>query len=142
MAPPPIVIAIDPGREKCGVAAVDSAGKIHHRAVMAVDDLPNALRDLTQKLNPIAILLGKGTGSEAIRRQLQLLEHARSIVEVDERHTSELARKRYLSENPPCGWQRLLPRSLRIPQVPYDDYVAVILAERWWQERSGQTTRP
>lgn len=140
MASPPIVIAIDPGREKCGVAAVDSAGMVHHRAVLPVNDLPDAVRELTERLHPVAILLGKGTGSSDRKRQLLSQEYGVSVVEVDERHTSELARKRYLSENPPRGWQRLLPRSLRTLPVPYDDYVAVILAERWWQERSGQTT--
>jgi RNase H-fold protein (predicted Holliday junction resolvase) len=138
MAPPPIIIAIDPGREKCGVAAVDSAGVIHHRAVLTVSQLPDALKELIERLHPVAILLGKGTGSGDRKRQLLSQEYGVPMAEVDERHTSELARKRYLSENPPRGWQRLLPRSLRTPPVPYDDYVAVILAERWWQERSGQ----
>jgi RNase H-fold protein (predicted Holliday junction resolvase) len=137
MASPPIVIAIDPGRAKCGMAAVDSTGVIHHQSILPVTDLPGALKELTERLNPIAILLGKGTGSEDMRRELESLELVPSIVEVDERHTSERARKRYLSETPPRGWQRLLPRSLRIPESPYDDYVAIILAERWWQERSG-----
>ncbi|HKM17981.1 MAG TPA: pre-16S rRNA-processing nuclease YqgF, partial [Limnochordia bacterium] len=33
--------------------------------------------------------------------------------------------------HPPRGWRRLLPVSLQTPPVPIDDYVAVILAQRY-----------
>ena len=33
--------------------------------------------------------------------------------------------------NPPRGWRRLLPVSMQMPPEPYDDYVAVILAQRF-----------
>jgi hypothetical protein len=54
---------------------------------------------------------------------------------VDESHTSEQARRRYVNEKPAHGWRRLLPKALRTPETPYDDYVAILLAERWWRER-------
>jgi hypothetical protein len=54
-------------------------------------------------------------------------------IAVDESYTSEAARRRYVAENPPRGLERLLPSSLRTPSVPYDDYVAVILGERFWE---------
>src|SRR5438270_13992471 len=53
---PSAVIAIDPGRSKCGVAAVDSASAVLHRAVVPTADLPAALRDLVERLRPDAIL--------------------------------------------------------------------------------------
>jgi hypothetical protein len=48
---------------------------------------------------------------------------------VDERNSTMLARKHFFIENPPRGLLRLVPTSLQVPNRPYDDYVAVILAE-------------
>jgi hypothetical protein len=55
---------------------------------------------------------------------------------VDEFQTSMLARARFCIENPARGWRKLLPCGLRTPEQPYDDYVAVILAERWLQSQT------
>ena len=38
---------------------------------------------------------------------------------------------RFLRAHPERGWKRLLPPGLRSPDRPYDDFVAVILAERY-----------
>ena len=54
------------------------------------------------------------------------------IVLVDEHHSSEEGRKRYFCDNPPIGWRRFLPRTLLFPERAYDDYVAVVLAERFF----------
>jgi hypothetical protein len=48
---------------------------------------------------------------------------------VDEHGTTLRARARYFTDHPPRGWRRLIPRSLQTPPEPYDDYVAVLLAE-------------
>ena len=50
---------------------------------------------------------------------------------VDERHTTEEARKLYWKKNPPRGWRKLLPTSMQVPPVPVDDLVAEILARRF-----------
>jgi hypothetical protein len=49
---------------------------------------------------------------------------------VNEDRSSLEGRYRYLKENS-RGLSRILPVGLRIPREPYDDYVAVILAERF-----------
>ncbi len=73
-----------------------------------------------------------------IRRLLETLNLPAPLVEVEERHTSEQARIRYLDATPVRGWRRLLPRALRVPETAYDDYVAIILAERWWRAQAGE----
>jgi RNase H-fold protein (predicted Holliday junction resolvase) len=133
----PIVLAIDPGRAKCGIAVVESAGGVLHRAVVAVPALPALLVELAARFPLQAILLGNGTGAEPLHAVLTGLGLPAPLVRVDERHTSEQARARYLAENTPRGWRRLVPRSLRVPESPYDDYVAVILAERWWEQQKA-----
>jgi hypothetical protein len=36
---------------------------------------------------------------------------------------------------PPQGWQRLLPKGMRVPAKAYDDLVALILVERYCRGR-------
>ena len=129
----PTVLAIDPGRDKCGAAVVDENGKIIARLVIQTPLLVSLTKNLYRKFVPDVILIGNGTGSKPIRDALLAANLPVPIESVEESHTSEAARKRFVLENPARGWQRFLPRSLRTPDVPYDDYVAIILAERYWE---------
>lgn len=129
----PVVMAIDPGIAKCGVAVVCQSGDVHFREVVASDQLLSRTRLLLDAHRPEALIVGGGTGS---RRLIQTLRSAGLPVRieiVDEAHTSEEARARFLRENSVRGWQRILPCCLRTPWCAYDDYVAVILGERYWQ---------
>ena len=125
------VLAIDPGRDKCGFAVVDENGEIVARLVIQTPLLVGMTKNLYRKFVPDVILVGNGTGAKPIRDALLAANLPVPIESVEESHTSEAARKRFVLENPARGWQRLLPRSLRTPDVPYDDYVAIILAERY-----------
>ncbi len=126
------VLAIDPGSAKCGIAVVQRDGTVRHRAVVPSDAVVAKARELTDTHRPCAIVVGNGTGSKPLLLQLQASGLPAPLHPMDESHTSEAARARYLLANPPRGWERLLPRSLRTPPLPYDDYVAIILAERYW----------
>ena len=107
---------------------------------MAVDELEgipaagigNEAARLIECFAPRLILIGAGTGSRGTLSLLQALGLSIPLQTVEERHTSEAARKRYLAEHPARGLHRLLPPGMRTPSEPYDDYVAIILAERWW----------
>lgn len=122
------VLAIDPGRDKCGIALVSSEGVLH-REVVSREGCPSAIMALSSQHSPDEIVIGDGTGSEALAGEIRGLAGAVAVVVVDEAYTSEKARKRYLLENPPKGIRRLIPRGLLTPNRAYDDYVAVILAE-------------
>ena len=56
---------------------------------------------------------------------------------VDERHTTELAKLRYFKEFPPRGLWKLVPIGLQTPPTCYDDFAAVVLAERYLEERTN-----
>jgi len=129
------VLAIDPGSAKCGLAIVTQTGVVKHRAIVPTASLVAEVQSAVHLWNPIALIVGKGTGSKPLLRHLQDAQLALPVQSVDESYTSELARVRYVAENPPRGWQRLLPRSLRTPPCAYDDYVAILLAERWWNHQ-------
>ncbi len=82
------------------------------------------------------IVIGDRTGSSEI---IEALGHVcdLEIIAVDEHMSSMEARERYLRENSGKGIARFLPIGLRTPpKEPYDDYVAEILAARYFDSVS------
>ncbi len=132
------VLAIDPGRVRCGIAVAARDGAVAERMVCPVEELRERLAAIAVAHKPGQIVLGGGTNSAALRRLLVDILPELPLEVVEESHTSEEARKRFVAEVPARGWQRLLPISLRTPDRPYDDFVAVILAERYWRAHPAQ----
>ena len=122
------VLAIDPGREKCGIAVCGRAGVVVHR-VVRVDELAQVAREWITAHGVDLVLLGNRTGSRDIRVRLSQIPIPIELSE--ERGTTLAARRRFFEDHPPRGWRRLLPRSLQTPAVPYDDYAAIVLAEAY-----------
>ena len=129
------VIAIDPGRDKCGVA-VRYADGTFCQAVIATDTLCEWVRKAHQGNPSAQVIMGNGTSSREIYERICRECNVTPLV-VEEYKTTELARKRYWQENPPQGLRRLLPTSMQVPPVPVDGYVAVILAERYANQKEG-----
>ncbi len=133
----PCVLAIDPGRSKAGLAVVRCDGAVLYRTVLAVSELGACVERVYQQFHPERMVVGGGTGFRLLEPLLHDVLPDLPAEVVDESYTSEQARRRYLQENPPKGWRRLIPHWLRTPEEPYDDYVAIILAERYWQSHGG-----
>jgi len=129
-----VVIAVDPGRQKCGIAVADRNGMLMKR-VIETTCLTEVIQELLPRFSAGTILVGDRTSHHAavstIRAALPK-EPSISIQLVDEHKSTEEARRRYWVDHPPRGLARLWPVSLRVPPVPVDDYVAVILAERYF----------
>jgi RNase H-fold protein (predicted Holliday junction resolvase) len=129
------VLAVDPGREKCGLAVVHADGRVLHRAVVATSDIGEAVENAVRTHRVELLLLGDRTAAAHVCRALGKRVHLNTVM-VDEHRSSEHGRRRYFRENPPRGWRRLLPLGLQTPPRPYDDYVAVVLAERYLAAQS------
>lgn len=129
------VLAIDPGRQKCGMAVLDGEGGLIERRIVSRGELPEIVRDWCDHYQPDLLLLGTGTGSRDLLQPLGALPVP--LRRVPERETTRRARHRYFADHPPRGWRRLIPRSLQTPAVPVDDYAAWIIAERFLQ-REGE----
>lgn len=128
-----MIVAVDPGREKCGVAVVAFDGSIEKRLVVTTLDLQDEIAAILETGKIQVLLCGDGTGSVAQVAMLQELAqlHKVQVLVVDEKYTTEEARKLYWQQQPPQGWRRLLPTTMQTPPVPVDDYVAVLLAWRY-----------
>lgn len=127
------IIAVDPGTGKCGMAVLEGdGGRVLERAVAGREEALGLLGEWLRRYPGARVVVGDGTGSKAFVDDLKRAGLAGAGVElVDERLSSVEARRRYFAENPPRGWRRLLPWTLQSPPVPIDDYVAVILGERF-----------
>ncbi len=132
-----IVLAIDPGRSKCGVAVCtprddSDRPKILHREVVPTDKLVLHVTALVDAHHPNVVLIGDGTQSATLRKAVgKSLPDGMRFEEVPEAFTSQRVRARLQKEWLPKGLVRLLPSGLRPPPKAYDDYVAALLAEDW-----------
>ena len=138
MMEPPI-LAIDPGREKCGVAVLEQGKNVLWHGVVPTAELMPVSRELTKQYGLRTVILGNQTYSGEIRGTLQSLLDSQLVSEiifVDERGSTEAARSRYWQALPPSGWRRFLPRGLLIPPCAIDDFAAIILGERFLAKKS------
>lgn len=128
------VLAIDPGRAKCGLALVkrNEANKLEllWRGVVPREALIENLRAAGQTAPYQLVIVGGGTTSQPVVAEIREEMPSVGILVVDERDTSIHARERYWEHHPRRGWRRLLPATLQVPPDPVDDFAALILAER------------
>ena len=126
------VLAIDPGREKCGVAVLASDGRVLVQRVVTTAELDAAVGALIRAYEP-NVIMGNGTTSSDAKKRVEAL--GVSVTLVDEYRTTDAAKCAYWEAHPPRGWRRLMPRGMLVPPVPVDDFVAVILAQRVLEKR-------
>lgn len=126
-----MILAIDPGKDKCGLAILDESGNTLERKVLERHELPRQVLLYLSKYGIPVIVVGKSAFGKAVERELLKLEVKANLIFVSEKDSTWEARRRYWKENPPSGWLKLFPTSLRTPPAPIDDYAAVILGERY-----------
>lgn len=133
-----MVVAIDPGREKCGLAVVHKEQGIIYKTIIATPGLAAAAANLAATYKLTTVVIGSSTTSATAQAELNAIrvnDHKLTLIPVNEYRSTDEARKRYWRDNPPQGLKRLIPTSLQVPPVPVDDYAAVILAERYFSNQ-------
>ena len=130
------VIAVDPGTEKCGLAVVRSDGDVLVKEIVPAHHLIQRMGDVARRYSPALVVIGDGTGAQSLMELMRtegICPLVLGVKAVDEHLTSQKARMRYLEDRRKKGkWvHRLTPLGMQTPDGPYDDYVAVILAERY-----------
>ena len=131
------VLAVDPGREKCGVAVLDRNSGVLWRQIVPTEELLPAALELIRRHGRLVLVVGSQTHSSAVRLLLQpLLEQglAAELAVVDEHGSTEEARLRYWRSLPPTGWRKFIPGGLLVPPCAIDDFAAIILGERYFKE--------
>lgn len=133
---PPHLLAVDPGREKVGLARVGMDGAILWRRISPRAQLERALNELNMQPAD-AVVIGDGTTSKDVLRMLERVFGKELVKVVDEKHSTLQARALYFADNPPRGLWKFLPLSMQMPGEPIDDYAAVVLARRYLNAKSG-----
>ena len=137
MEPP--ILAIDPGRDKCGMAVLNHEKSVLWHNVVGVPELFLVSLQMTRHHGIRTVVLGNQTFSGEVRRMLQPLLDQKLVLEiilVDERGSTEMARSRYWQAFPPSSWRRFVPRGLLVPPCAIDDFAAIILGERFLAKKS------
>ncbi|MBR2774488.1 MAG: Holliday junction resolvase RuvX [Selenomonadaceae bacterium] len=128
-----MIMGIDPGRDKCGVAVLTAAGEIKYQQVIVTDELDNVIKTLAAEYEIERVILGNGTTHKAAADKVTAAGLRFELV--DEKHTTEEARREYWKKKPPRGWRKLLPTSMQVPPEPVDAIVAEILVKRYLSKR-------
>ncbi|MGB2924109.1 MAG: Holliday junction resolvase RuvX [Limnothrix sp.] len=127
-----VYLGFDPGRDKCGIAVVDSQKNILHHEVAVSETVLETVGHLCEKHDVSLIILGNQTTAQQWQQKLQQnISPPLAIALINERNSSLEARGRYWEMYPPSFTQKLLPKGMRLPPRPIDDLVAIILIERY-----------
>jgi len=124
------VLAVDPGREKCGVALLAPDGAVLIQRVVPTGQLADMIGALAAEHEP-TVIMGNGTTSAAAKERVEML--GCSVLLVDEYRTTDAAKEAYWTANPPRGWRR---RPSSAPAAA-NDFVAVILAQRFLAKQNA-----
>jgi RNase H-fold protein (predicted Holliday junction resolvase) len=128
-----IIIAIDPGTKKCGYAVVNSDLGVLQREVISTQGIIKTTEGSFNVYKIDKIILGDGTNYKNIEKRLKNHFPELKIILIEEEFSTLEARKKYFEAHPPQGISKLIPLSLRVPPCHYDDFVAVLLAEKYFR---------
>lgn len=125
-----MIIAIDPGREKCGLAVIGPDGGLKEKTIIGRAETVRLLPIYLKRYKVSTLVIGQGSFGDALARDLACLELKIETVFVPEKNSTREARKLYWQDNQPEGFWKFIPTSLRTPPRPVDDYAAVVLGKR------------
>ena len=123
-----MILAIDPGKYKCGLAILDFDGKVIEKQIFKRSEIATATLAYFNKHQIISVVVGDSSNGKKLAQEFA--EQNIKTTLVDETNSTLEARQLFWRENPPRGLWKLIPISLRLPPRTVDDYAAVILAKR------------
>ena len=128
------VLAVDPGRDKCGLAVVGGEGATLLLEVVPRADLASRVAEIAQAHPLTAVLVGDRTCGREVAQELAALDLFPTPQLIPEHETTLQARARYFRDYPPTGLRRLVPKGMLLPPRPVDDYAALVMAEAWLRQ--------
>ena len=122
------VIAIDPGKHKCGLVFAEISEKKVYEAIIIKSEL---LEDYVRNLNDVEdvskIIVGNGTTSKIIKGKLNFFK--KEIITFEEKNTTFRAKARYFEIFPIRGVKFFIPREIFLLNKNLDAISALIILE-------------
>ena len=131
-----LYLGVDPGRDKTGVALVAGDGSLVRQAILPTEGFLDHLKEFLAADHPVACVLGDGTTSKTMHRQLGEAFPQLPLYEVNEYGSTQEAKKLYWHLNPPKGWKKLLPTVLLDAPSAVDGLAAVVLVKRYLRDKN------
>ena len=122
------LIAIDPGKFKCGLVLAEISEKKVYTAIIIKSELiEDYVRNLSSLEDISKIIIGNGTTSSEIVEKLDFFK--KEIITYEEKNTTYRAKSRYFELFPIRGFQFLIPREVFIFNKNLDAISALIILE-------------
>ena len=135
------VLAIDPGKYKCGLVIAEITEKKVDKAIVIENEL---LQDYLRNLNILKditkIIIGNGTTCREIKEKLFFLK--KEIIIFDEKNTTYRAKARYFELFPISGLMFLIPREIFILNKNLDAISALIILEDYCKMKFNLKKNP
>lgn len=135
------IIAIDPGREKTGMAVLTTEGALVQRCIIPTPQVQEALTAWCKEFEPVAhIVCGNGTNHKHLYPLIQEVGRVMDITTslINESYSTEEARTLYWQWNGKRGWRKLVPQSMLFPPEPIDDITAYVIGSRYVRKEYGK----
>lgn len=134
-----MILGFDPGRDKCGVAVMADNGEVVYHEVILSTEAISMMESLLEKFPIQLIVLGNQTTSKSWQEKIRWKMPSIPIEMVDERNSTLEARDLYWEKYPPKGLLGLIPQGMRLPPRPIDDLVAILLIQRYLENKKNRS---
>ena len=122
------ILAIDPGKFKCGLVLAEiNKKKIYEAIILKSEFLEDYIRNLNNLEDISKIIIGNGTTSDEIKQKLDFFK--KEIISFEEKNTTYRAKSRYFELFPIRGLQFFIPREVFILNKNLDAISALIILE-------------
>ena len=126
------VVAIDPGKSKCGITIADIKEKTVNEAIVIQSHLLLKYIEKTyQNEKNIQFLIGNGTSSKIYIKSLDQL--VPNLIIAEEKNSTYRAKQRYFEIFPLLGIKCFLPREIFILNKNLDALAALIIMEDYFK---------
>lgn len=132
---PAYVLALDPGREKVGIAVVTKNIETLHLDIVERSEITETLAELLNNYEPEILVIGDGTGSRRLAEEISSrLPEELELKFIAEADSSLQAAELYRRQQGNI-FSRLTGKFISWrPSRPLDDYAALVLARKYLQD--------
>jgi len=126
------LLALDPGSDKIGTAVLSFAKDEKEKTIVKKEELLDHLEEILNHYQIEEVVIGNGTGAEAVKEMISSTYSDLKITLVEEKYTTEEAQARYLEQKPMSNYEKLLRKMVSWKvKKPLDDYAALIIGEKY-----------